>query len=180
MVRSVVAAFALMMAVVFGSTRVVAEVLIMDSADDMGYHGHPVLRSLVFISPETRAQAILPPAAVFVAPAPLIWRAPGTISVYPPPSPLGFNSPGSPSNRDVVSYNLARAHAFSQNLYRRDGEAGNRLWFGPFRGNAWSVLGDPLLYPPLAPGLNHPSNRDNSSYLLERAHRFSQDDYRKR
>lgn len=154
------------------------ELLISDRTVTQEYYCHPALRSLMFVSPETRAQAILPPAPVFVAPPPLIWRAPGTRPIYPPPVMLsGVNRAGMPSNRDMAAYNLARAHAFSQNLYRRDDNA--RIWFGPVPADGWLWLGDPLLYPPLAPGLNHPSNRDNAGYLIDRAHRFSQDAYRK-
>lgn len=154
-----------------------AELLIDGRPVTADYYGHPVLRSLAFISPEMRAKAILPPAPVFVAPPPLIWRAPGVMPMYPPATPPGFNRPGSPANRDVAAYNLARAHAFSQNLYRQDGNAS--LWYGATRQTDWLWLGTPALYPPLAPGLNHPSNRDNASHLLERAHRFSRDAYRK-
>lgn len=128
-----------------------AELLIVDQTAQPDYYGHPMLRSLVFASPESRAQAILPPAPVFVAPAPLIWRAPGPLTVYPPAAPPGFNRPGAPSNRDVAAYNLARAHAFGQDLYRRDGDA--RAWYGPTRTYDWRWMGDPSLYPPLAPGL---------------------------
>lgn len=173
------ATLAAIVAAAFGGSGSVvhAELLIADQAPAVEYYGHPVLRSLVFVSPETRAQSILPPAPVFVAPPSLIWRAPGAMPVYPPATVPGFNRPGSPSNRDVAAYNLARAHAFSQDLYRQDGNTS--LWYGPARQGDWLWLGAPTLYPPLAPGLNHPSNRDNAGYLIERAHRFSQDAYRK-
>lgn len=177
MSRVVCMAAFLLTAALGNSEDVRAELLIVDQSVVAEYHGHPVLRSLVFVSPEARARAILPPAPVYVAPAPLIWRAPGTVPMYPPAAPPGFNRPGAPSNRDVAAYNLARAHAFSQNLYRQDGNAS--LWYGPTRQDDWFWLGAPTLYPPLAPGLNHPSNRDNASYLIERAHRFSQDAYRR-
>ncbi|WP_126443834.1 hypothetical protein [Sulfuricystis multivorans] len=159
-----------------------AELIIADKTvppQELVYE-HPFLHFLVFTSPEARGQAILPPAPVFVNPPPLIWRAPGTMPPYPPPTPPGFNRPGNPSSLDIASYNLARAHAMSQNLYRR--ENGLALYFGPtssvsgiMYSPAWSVWP----YPPLAPGSSHPSNRDNASYLIERAHRFSQDAYRR-
>jgi hypothetical protein len=163
-----------------------AELLISDSSMEpqTDYQfGHPMLHFLVFSSPETRGQAILPPAPVFVAPPPLIWRASGIMPPYPPASPTGFNQPGSPSNRDIAGYSLARAHAMGQNLYDRRNNAWAPLvspnpsalaWPTPY---AWSWGTTP--YPPVAPGQTHPSNRDNASYLLERAHRFSQDAYRK-
>lgn len=167
----------LVVAAALVSAGVHAEMLIDGRPVAADFYGHPILRSLVFVSPEMRAKAILPPAPVFVAPAPLIWRAPGVIPVYPPATSPGFNRPGSPANRDVAAYSLARAHAFSQNLYRQDGNVS--LWYGPVRQDDWPWLGAPMLYPPLAPGLNHPSNRDNASYLIDRAHRFSQDAYRR-
>lgn len=139
---------------------------------------HPFLRFLVFSSPETRGLAILPPAPTFVAPPPLIWRAPGNMPPYPPATPLGFNQSGAPSNRDLTSYSLARAHAMGQELYRRD-NAWSR-YYGPTTGFGAPLYGwGVLAYPPVAPGARHPSNRDNASYLIERAHRFSQDAYRK-
>lgn len=167
----------LLLAVALSGGTIRAEVLIVDQSVTPDYYAHPSIRSLMFVSPEARAQAILPPPPVFVAPAPLIWRPPGALPIYPPAPPPGFNRSGAPGNRDLAAYNLARAHAFSQNLYRHDGNA--RIWYGPTRSDDWRWLGDPLLYPPLAPGLNHPGNRDNTSYLLDRAHRFSQDAYRK-
>ncbi|MCX8087253.1 MAG: hypothetical protein N3C63_10200 [Rhodocyclaceae bacterium] len=157
-----------------------AELIVADKSvppHEFAYE-HPFLRFLVFSSPETRGQAILPPAPVFVAPPPLLWRAPGAMPPYPPATPRGFNLSGAPSNRDLASYSLARAHAMGQGVYRR--ENGWSLYFGP---TTW--LGTPLYgwgapaYPPVAPGASHPSNRDNASYLIERAHRFSQDAYRK-
>lgn len=149
-------------------------------------YAHPALRSLVFVSPEARAQAILPPAPVFVAPAPLIWRAPGVSPLTPPPSPLAFNRSGSPSNRDLSAYAIARAHAFSQNLYRRDGAPVSPIFLGYGGNGGWFWIGEAPTafwltptYPPPAPGASHPSNRDNAASLLERAHRFSQDAYRR-
>jgi len=154
-----------------------AELLIGESPPVPEYYPHPVLRSLVFVTPESRAQAILPPAPYFVAPAPLIWRAPNPI--YPPPGPIGFNRSGAPSNRDVATYSVTRAHLFSQNLYRQ-GNRGLTFWYGPSGSTYWLwSLADPLFYPPPAPGMSHPSNRDNAAYLIERAHRFSQNGYRK-
>lgn len=141
---------------------------------------HPFLRFLVFTNPVSRGQAILPPAPVFVTPPPLIWRAPGAIFPYPPATPPGFNRPGAPSPRDQASYLLARAHAMSQGVYRSDSSWSLYLappsptWTLPY-GYGWGVSP----YPPVAPAASHPSNRDNAAYLIERAHRFSQDAYRK-
>ncbi len=157
-----------------------AELIVADKsvpAQEFAYE-HPFLRFLVFSSPEARGQAILPPAPTFVAPPPLIWRAPGTMPPYPPATPLGFNQSGTPSNRDLTSYSLARAHAMGQGLYRRD-DAWS-LYYGP---TTW--IGTPLYgwgvqaYPPVAPGASHPSNRDNASYLVERARRCRRGAYRK-
>lgn len=141
---------------------------------------HPALRSLVFVSPETRQMAILPPAPVFIVPPPLLWRAPTPIPPYPV---VYYGQPGvnllvRPNNRDITSYNLRRAHSFSQGTYYRDTYLS--LGDSPY-GYGWLAYG--LAYPPAVPaGFNqssHPSNRDNSAYNLERAHRFSMDAYRK-
>ena len=178
-------------------TATQAEVLLLSSATpettQPGLYQHPLFPSLVFINPQTRGQAILPPAPVFVAPPPLLWRAPRTADSaamaipYPPTASPGFNRSGSPSNRDLASYNLARAHAMSQRLYRRDtalnlhyGTASRpspMIWYGA---DTWGWNAPYYLhYPPAAPGQTHPSNRDNASYLIDRAHRYSQDAYRK-
>lgn len=163
-----------------------AEIVIQESAGkEVEYYAHPALRSLVFVSPTARAQAILPPAPAYVPPPPLIWRAPGITPLAPPPA-IVFTRPGAPSNRDLAAYGVARAHAFSQDLYRRNGVgSGNVWWYGPVNGG-WLWLGAPTAglwltpaYPPPAPGASHPSNRDNAAYLIDRAHRFSQDAYRR-
>lgn len=173
--------FACILAASLGAVR--AEIVIGEAngkAEDR-YYAHPTLRSLVFVSPETRSQAILPPSPVFVPAAPLIFRAPGSpLLPYPPQTPLAFNRSGTPTNRDIAIYSLERAHAFSQNLYRRNGvtfahpgSVSPFLWASPY------VYGWILTpYPPTAQGSSHPSNRDNAIYNIERAHRFSQDAYR--
>jgi hypothetical protein len=174
---------ALWLAVASGGLR--AEIVLDATAEGPVYYAHPLLHSLVFVSPEKRAQAILPPAPVFVAPPPLIYRAPASPVLYPPARAPGFNQGASPSNRDASAYSIARAHAFSQDLYRKNGVPpfsgwgwiaypGTGVYSYPYPYYGWNTL-----YPPLAPGLNHPSNRDNASYLIERAHRFSQDAYRR-
>lgn len=153
-----------------------AELIVVDRdvAPQSVVYEHPALRSVVFLTAESRGQAILPPSPVFVAPPPLIYRAPGPLMPpYPPATWSGFNRPGAPSNLDVVNYSLARAHAMSQNLYRRDGVS---IYFGP---NPWLTPYPWSSYPPIPAGQSHPSNRDNTLYLLDRAHRFSQDAYRK-
>jgi hypothetical protein len=163
-----------------------AEVLVIDhtiTPQPAHLYQHPLLPSLVFVNPESRGQAILPPAPVFIAPPPLIWRAPGTSPAYTSPALRAFNQPGNPSNRDMASYNLARAHAMSQNLYRENapvvlyGGASSLIWYGG--AGAFPLLWNIPAYPPVPPGQSHPSNRDNASYLIDRAHRYSQDAYRK-
>lgn len=159
-----------------------AEIILpADAAPESFYsHPHPALRSLVFVSPETRQMAILPPAPYFLSPPPLLMRAPTAMPPYPPVLVApGINSPWRPSNRDNSTYNLQRAHAYSQNLYRENSPV---LYFGaPDAYYGWSAFSSP--YPPvLVPGFNQParpSNRDNSTYNLDRAHRFSADGYRK-
>ncbi len=134
---------------------------------------HPAFRSVVFNSPEARQMAILPPAPIFLAPPPLIWRAPSPFPAYPPAMAGGFNRTQRPSNRDVTTYHLQRAHSFSQELYYRDGF----LNFGNLTLYPW-LTGTMPAYPPAAAG-GRPSNRDNTTYNLERAHRFSMDAYKK-
>lgn len=172
-----------------------AEILVADqgvgvppAAGDMYRYQHPSLRSLVFSSPESRGQAILPPSPYFVPPPTLIWRAPGSAPIYPyVVQPPGYNRPGNLSAAELARYNLARAQAMRQGLYKK-----NTLWLGysgmyypnaymwpaPY---AWGWVAPPYapLTPPAATGQSHPSNRDNASYLIDRAHRFSTDAYRK-
>ena len=146
----------------------------------------PSLRSVVFASPETRQLAILPPAPVFVQPPPLLWRVP-TPSIAPHPSSgavPGVNVSRRPSNRDAVSYNLQRAHNFSQDLYDKDtylslgaNSPVSLYWY-----SYYGAFGP--AYPPTTGngGVNQPirpSNRDVTTYHLERAHRFSMDSYNK-
>lgn len=136
-------------------------------------YAHPSLRSVVFNSPEARQMAILPPAPVFVPLPPLIWRAQAPFPAYPPPAAAGFNRPPRPSNRDVTTYNLQRAHGFGQELYYRDGYLNlGGLTLYPWLGSTMPA------YPPATAGAR-PSNRDNTTYNLERAHRFSMDAYKK-
>lgn len=137
---------------------------------------HPSLRSIVFASPQARQMAILPAAPIFVQPPPLLWRAPTPFPPYPPASaPLAPNSSTRPSNRDVTTYHLQRAHGFSQELFYRN----NFLMLGTSGGFPLWNNGVMPAYPPAAPGSNRPSNRDNATYNLERAHRFSTDNYKK-
>lgn len=165
-----------------------AEILFLDGGKvvsaDAGYaYQHPSLRSVVFVTPEARQMAILPPAPVFIAPPPLLWRAPTAMPVYPPPMPYvgGINYSSRPSNRDLNTYNMQRAHAFSQELFYRDtylslGHSNPALiWY------SYGGLG-PAYPPPQPAGFNQParpSNRDNAAYHMERAHRFSMDLYKK-
>jgi hypothetical protein len=149
----------------------------------------PAFNSIVFASPEARQMAILPPGPAFIQ-QPGLWGGWG--SVPPPPArvPDGVNASAHPSNRDVVSYNLQRAHNFRQDLYNRDTYIGlstgapsgygynGYTYYGAF-GPAYPA------YPPSSPvnsgGFNQssrPSNRDATSYHLNRASRFSMDAYK--
>ena len=174
------------LAALFTAPMATAEIILKDgggtAAAEPGYaFAHPAMGSVVFVSPEARQMAILPPGIVFVQPPPLLMRAPSLFPVYPPASPThGLNSSSRPSNRDVVTYHLQRAHGFSQELFYRD----TYLTFG----TAPSISTSPYLYwnsgvmpayPPAAPGSSRPSNRDNTTYNLERAHRYSMDAYKK-
>ena len=163
-------------------TTAAAEILFMEgggvaSVEPSYAYAHPSLRSLVFITPEARQAAILPPAPVFIQPPPLLWRAPSPFPAYPPAGTVGLpNTSSRPSNRDVATYNLQRAHGYSQELFYRDtylnpGVPAYPLYY-------WSGGLMPP-YPPVVPGSSHPSNRDNNSYNLERAHRYSMDAYKK-
>ena len=152
------------------------------SVDPEYAYAHPTLPSLVFASPALRQMAILPPSPVFVTPPPLLMRSGAAPFPLYPPSVYGggLNVPVRPSNRDLTTYNLQRAHAFGQQLYYRE----NALGFGGFAPvfGAYGYGGLMPLYPPAsAAGFNQParpSNRDINTYNLERAHRFSTDSYR--
>lgn len=167
-----------------------AEILLLEdgavSMDAGSAYVHPTLRSVVFISPEARQMAILPPSPIFVQPPPLLMRAPSPFPVYPPAGAVtGVNSSARPSNRDVTTYHLQRAHSFGQGLYNRDtylslgfGTLNNGIQLGTTPFAYWGGTVMPA-YPPPAPGSTRPSNRDNTTYNLERAHRFSMDAYKK-
>jgi hypothetical protein len=152
------------------------------SADEAYAFHHPSLRSVVFVSPETRQMAILPPAGPYVLmPPPLLWRAPTAMPMYPPVVVAsGVNSAARPSNLDMNNYNLQRSHAFSQQLYYRDNYLS--LGVGPvWYGYGYGTLG-PAYPPSMAPGFNQPARPSNQSmniYHLDRAHRFSMDAYKK-
>lgn len=164
------------------TTAASAEIVLMGDGGvasvEQGYaYAHPALRSVVFISPESRQMAILPPAPVFIQPPPLLWRAPSPFPVYPPASvATAPNMSTRPSNRDVTTYHLQRAHGFGQELFYRDTYLS--LGIGPLTSSYWSGGVMPA-YPPAAAGSNRPSNRDNTTYNLERAHRYSMDAYKK-
>lgn len=165
-----------LLALLLSSPASRAELLVAGRSVASEYYSHPSLRSLVFVTPETRAQAILPPAPVFVAPAPLIWRAPSGALPSPPATLPGFNRSGAPANRDLAAYSVARAQAMRQDLHRKNGAI---IWFGPVYPDDWFWFGASPYYSPPAPGLTRPGNRDNARQLVERAHRFSQDAYHK-
>lgn len=163
----------------------------VSSAEAVYAYQHPSLPSVVFVSPETRQMAILPPSPVFIQPPPLLWRAPSALAIYPPASPaVGFNMSTRPSNRDAATYNLQRAHGFSQDLYNRNtyvsigtGLVVNPYGYGVY-GYGYGAYAPAYPYPPVtgSGGFNQParpSNRDNAAYSLDRAHGFSMDRYRK-
>lgn len=166
---------------------VLAEIILLDSGKAVSVESayvytHPALRSLVFSSPQSRDMAILPPAPYFLSSPPLLMRAPAPYLdylAYPPAVyQSGINSPVRPSNRDVTSFNISRAHAFSQKQYYSNNETDT-----PTVLYSWSYGALPY-YPPTnaSGGFNQParpSNRDNATYNLERAHRFSRDAYKK-
>lgn len=163
-----------------------AEIILLDgdkavSVDSSYVYAHPRMRSVVFASPQYRDMAILPPMPYFMGTPPLLMRAPVPFIAYPPAVyQSGINYPVRPSNRDITTYNLARAHAFSQEAYY----AGSYSHYAasPFLyASPYSTM---PYYPPInrSGGFNQParpSNRDNTTYNLERAHRFSMDLYKK-
>lgn len=157
-----------------------AEIVFLDngqvaSVDSAYVYAHPSMRSVVFASPQARAMAILPPVPYFINSPPLLLRAPAPYASYPPVVyQSGINAPLRPSNRDVATYNIERAHSFSQESYYPENSL--RLFALPY--------GVMPYYPPVSGsgGFNQPirpSNRDNASYSIERAHRFSMDTYKK-
>lgn len=154
-----------------------AEIVVQEDAAVL--YAHPQLRSLVFENEQARQMVVFPATPIFIAPPPLLMRAPGSMPAYPPAMPYGgINQPARPGNQNNSIYLLQRAHGFSQDLYRRDVPV--YFWNAPL-GYQWLSYGTP--YPPaMAPGFNQParpSNRDNNLYLLNRAHDFSMDRYRK-
>jgi len=149
---------------------------------DFAYQ-HPSLRSVVFVTPETRQLAILPPPMLVVAAPPLIWRAPTGMPAYPPVYASGtFNQPARPSNQDMNNYTLQRSHGFSQELYYRDSALALSTG-GQVSPYFYGYGGYGVPYPPPQPaGFNQPARPSNQSmniYNLERAHRFSMDLYKK-
>ena len=174
----------------FAACPAEAEIILMEggaaiSADAAYVYAHPMMRSVVFASPQAREAAIIPVAPYYIAPPPLLMRAPVPYIGYPPVIyQPGINNPVRPSNRDNATYNLARAHAFGQELYYAGTYANSgsapMLYAAPYN-YGYGVM---PYYPPVnpRPGFNQParpSNRDNTTYNLERAHRFSMDAYRK-
>lgn len=168
-----------------------AEIILLDGAPATTppsyVYQHPTLHSIVFVTPETRQMAILPPPPVFIQSPPLLWRSPYSALPYPPASvPYGLNSSSRPSNQDMAAYHLQRSHAFSQDLYNRStylnaGINPNAYWYGTY--GPYGSYGYVYPYPPPAPrGFNqgaHPSNQDMTIYNIERAHAFSMDAYRR-
>lgn len=170
----------------FASAPLQAEIILLEgnqavSVDSSYAYAHPRMRSVVFSSPQYRDMAILPPTPYFMATPPLLMRAPGPLIAYPPVVyQAGINYPLRPSNRDVTTYNLARAHAFSQGAYSSGAYANYPV--SPFLyASPYSTM--PYYAPVIqSGGFNQParpSNRDNTTYNLERAHRFSMDAYKK-
>lgn len=172
----------------FFSVAAQAEIVLLDdgrafSVDSSYQHAHPRLSSLVFVSPQARDFTLWPSVSYFVPGAPLLLGVAPPQIAYPPAIYRGGIHPtASPSNRDNVSYSLARAHAFSQDAYSKDSYL--RASSPDYSVRPYAASG---FYYPYAPvnatgGFNQParpSNRDNTSYNLDRAHRFSMDAYKK-
>ena len=101
----------------------VAEIVFLEggrvvSVESVYVYEHPSLNSIVFSSPQAREMAILPPSPYFVNYPPLLLRASPPYAAYPPVVyQSGINATARPSNRDVTTYNIGRAHAFSQEYY---------------------------------------------------------------
>lgn len=184
------ARFAVPLAVALLSPSLVqAEIVLPDmdaepSMDSSYMHPHPRLNSLVFVSAQARDYALWPSVSYFVAGAPLLMNAIPPQTAYPPVIYRGGIHPtANPSNRDNITYSLARAHAFSQDFYNKDNY---RRPFSSWEGSAFPYVSG-ISYYPYAPvnsagGFNQPvrpSNRDNTSYNLDRAHRYSMDAYKK-
>lgn len=142
-------------------------------------YAHPLLPSVVFIDSEAynRGSAVQEGG---------VRRAPDAVGYQygpyvPTPGVATTNQPDRASNRDMNTYSVARAHAFSQRRWDRPGEAtqgGARAYYSPYYPAGW------MLYPPVpaVSGVNvpsHPSNRDNNTYNLNRAHSFSMDLYKR-
>lgn len=161
------------LAVLLAASGAHAELLIEDRSVTSEYYSHPRLRSLVFLTPESRGQAILPPAPVFIAPPPLIWRPAGGVPPYPPNTLSGFNHSGTPSNSDLAAYNAARAQALR---HERSFSSGSSVWFGPhYRDNGFWLTPSPL-NTTLSQRTIRPSNAENARNQIERAHRYTRDD----
>jgi hypothetical protein len=153
------------------------------SAEAEYAYQHPSLRSVVFVTPETRQLAILPPPMLVVATPQLLWRAPTAMPAYPPVHVAGtVNQPARPSNQDMNNYTLQRSHGFSQELYYRDSALALSTG-GQVSPYFYGYGGYGVPYPPAQPaGFNQPARPSNQSmnvYNLERAHRFSMDLYKK-
>lgn len=164
---------------------------------------HPELGSIVFSSPEVQQTAIQPAEPVFVHPP--TSKSEVLISTQPapnywwgaPPTYYGRNDEVNnaspyPSNRDVVTYNTQQAHNFSQDLYRHNRDSSYWYYHGAF-GLTYPANYPPYYfypgypvpyYPPPRPNNNEfnqssqPSNRDITTYHLNRAHQFSADRYK--
>ncbi len=163
------------------------------SSDALYAYQHPSLRSVVFLSPETRQAAILPPSSVVIASPPLLYRSAAGAPLFPPSAVL-YNMYTAPrlNNRDSNNQNLQRAHAFSQGGFEKDNYRYNPYFSTVDIGGGVSLIGygygaygssayGPGYPPPMAPGFNQParpSNQSMNAYHLDRAHRFSMDGYK--
>lgn len=167
------------------TTSATAEIVLIEgegvSVESNYIYAHPYLQSIVFSSPQTREMAILPPSPYFINYPPLLLVPSPYAAGYPPVVyQSGINATARTSNRDLTSYNVGRAHAFSQEYYYPETYQSYQgsmpvLYTGPY--------GVMPYYPPATGtgGFNQPSrpsNRDNTSYSIERAHRFSMDAYK--
>lgn len=138
-------------------------------------YAHPLLPSVVFVDREAYRQAA-PVQEGGVQHGPDALRH-GYGPFVPTPGVSTMNQPDRASNRDMNTYSLSRAHMFSQRLWDKPKDASATHYY-PYYPAGW------MLYPPVpaTSGVNvpsHPSNRDNNTYNLNRAHSFSMDLYKR-
>jgi hypothetical protein len=152
----------------------------------------------VFIHPPSRDREVISTNQ----PLPTYYYGRG--SAVPPRRTGQINTPSHPSNQEVVNHNLQRAHTFSQDLFDRNSYANrdNReqgtttpfpYWYGYYGAFGLTYPGSYYpgyyypgytAYPPPRSNSSEfnqssqPSNRDITTYNINRAHQFSSDNYR--